>query len=1468
MSPDDRRTAPEVVLQRFEAIDGAPVRLSTEDLNYRELRDALWLANRIHPPLPGAARTVPGGSVSAAAAEEPADVDAEVVDEPDFESDEEVSSEFGPDDDAEPPFDIDSPEPPVNVPFEQWTLGPLTMTSTGEVMPVEHGTRAASGWPTMPAMPERRRISRALRPLSRRQPSRRHRIVDEEKTAIRAAQDGLWVPEWKGMPSRRFDVVLVVDSAVTDDLWQQTSREFRAVLEQQGAFRDLRVFTLDTGSPVLADLALRSEGGMRHDWRHVVEPMGTRLVIVLTDTVGKAWHSGAVGHALHGWAQTMPVAIVQTLSQHLWSWGGVTTRRMRLSAPRPGVPNRRLRVAGAALGKAVPVPVLAMSAEWMAGWARLIASPDGEWVETTATLVVPFTEPVPLDDGDEQLGARERVQRFRTYASSDGFHLAGLLAATPLSPPLMKLVQRVLLPDSDLSTLAEVLLGGLMRRVPESDPESAAVRYEFHDGVREELLATGRRVDTARVARILADYAGADIAVLRDLRTALDDPADAPGPVISPENLPYLRVQAAVLRALAGPYSWRGRELEHALRSSHQDVLGSTRTSLPVPRDEPTLAPDEDGNDRQVTSTEIQSNPAGSTGTPQGVARGVEDVASSGTHTTAGERRPVRQPQVWGPVPLRNPDFVGRDELLEELRKRLGESGTTAVLPEALHGMGGVGKSQTVVEYIHRHASEYEVVWWIPAEQDAQIKTSFVELAKRLGVATAGSADAAVPAVLEALRTFDPTKRWMLVFDNADRPQDVRDYFPAGSGHIVVTSRNSEWGRHARAVAVDLFTRAESIELLHRRGGDIDEVEADALAEALGDLPLAVEQAAAWRATTGMQVSEYLELLEQNRLELLNAGGSDDGQEPVVAAVWNVPLERLRKDHREALELLQVCAFFGPEPISQQLFRSVREAPVPEKLGQALRDPIKFGRAVRQISRYSLAKLDHRNNSLQLHRLVQTVLKNSLPPEDQEKMRHAVHVLLGHGDPGDPNSTDNWRRYAELLPHALVSRAIDDTDEWVQSLVDNLVQYLLNTGDFGGAQDIAADAVKARTEALGEAHPATLKMAQLHGVALRRLGRTAEASELNAHTRQLLVETLGEDHESMLEMLDSVAADRRNEGRFREELELQEEVYRQSKQVLGKEDPTTLRFAHNLGGSLRLMGEYQRAHNVDEANLRRRTAVLGAAHSHTQGSRNALCMDLRERGFYVEAAREQEQALSYQREVLGDNHPRVLGAQRNLSVALRKAGKHSRAKELAEDCLERYRRRNGDTDDDTITSLMNLSTDLRHLGDLDGAAEMARRAFLQFRNKDRRHPFTLVAALNLAVVHRLRDELEDALDLDQKAHEILTGMFDQDHPWTLVAATNLASDYAAQHEWEKAKELDEGTLERSTRVLGPEHPSTLAVALNLAIDRAALGDQTGAAKLHGETVALFRKALGDDHPATIAAAQYTRANCDTDTMQL
>ncbi len=159
-----------------------------------------------------------------------------------------------------------------------------------------------------------------------------------------------------------------------------------------------------------------------------------------------------------------------------------------------------------------------------------------------------------------------------------------------------------------------------------------------------------------------------------------------------------------------------------------------------------------------------------------------------------------------------------------------------------------------------------------------------------------------------------------------------------------------------------------------------------------------------------------------------------------MAAAWNVSLERLRRNHPAALQLLQVCAFFAPEPISRRLLSGVRDAPVPAELSAALSDPIKLSRAIREINRYALARINHNTNTIQLHRLVQRVLINQMSEPLKRQMREGAHRLLAKGDPGEPEASHQWQQYGDLLPHVLHSGAVRSTDPWVRQLVLNEVR--------------------------------------------------------------------------------------------------------------------------------------------------------------------------------------------------------------------------------------------------------------------------------------------------------------------------------------------------------------------------------------------------------------------------------------------
>jgi hypothetical protein len=231
------------------------------------------------------------------------------------------------------------------------------------------------------------------------------------------------------------------------------------------------------------------------------------------------------------------------------------------------------------------------------------------------------------------------------------------------------------------------------------------------------------------------------------------------------------------------------------------------------------------------------------------------------------KRFPGQSPEITN-LPARNPNFSGRGVLLEELHARLQAGSAAAVVPTgAVHGLGGVGKTQLALEFAHRFASDYDIAWWIHAAQPTSATAALAILAARIGVKEVADQQAMVTGLFDQLRQRD---RWLLVYDNAERPDRlVGSLPPGGGGQVLVTSRWSAWGRQATSLPVNVLARDESIAFLRKRTGTDDQAALDELAELLGDLPLALEEAAAYLEETRVGVDEYLELVRDRARECL-----------------------------------------------------------------------------------------------------------------------------------------------------------------------------------------------------------------------------------------------------------------------------------------------------------------------------------------------------------------------------------------------------------------------------------------------------------------------------------------------------------------------------------------------------------------------------------------------------------------------
>ncbi|WP_405365451.1 FxSxx-COOH system tetratricopeptide repeat protein [Kitasatospora sp. NBC_00039] len=1008
------------------------------------------------------------------------------------------------------------------------------------------------------------------------------------------------------------------------------------------------------------------------------------------------------------------------------------------------------------------------------------------------------------------------------------------------------------------------------------------------DRARRRLYAAYLRTGRSRSRQVYVSYAPGDrmwaewaaaalagfgyLASLHGAAAALD--AGPPGDSALPEAAGPLDGDGRVLVLLSPEYAAlpRGREIWRRLTSAEQDGGSAGLLALALAAPGEWLSGPFAGH-RVPELARGSAEPAETQlfellGPPPGAGRWLEADEEA---PPAPARFPSGRPDVANPPP-RLPAFTGRGRLLETLRD--GFTLSPAAEPmQVLYGIGGVGKSQTAVEYAHRFAPAYEVVWWVPAEEPAGIPQRLAELAPELGLDSGDDVALTARAVLDALGRGRPYRRWLLVFDNAEDPEQLAPWLPAGSadGHVLVTSRDRRWARHRGCTEVEVFDRAESIELVRRFNTGAGAADADRIAELLGDLPLAVGQAAAWLHETPMPAATYAELLDETLTDILDRSVQADAEySTVTAATWRIAGADLRRINAPAARLLEVCGFLGPDAIPIRLLYS---APVIEAVGLPPDTPdarLATGEILRTVNQFNLARYDQAGGTLSVHRITQALLRDQVAEPDRARVRAVVHRALTLADPGDPDVPANWPRYAELLPHLWPSGAAGSADPAVRRWIVGSVRYLWQRSLHGAARDLA-ERVLARWHEAGPAGPGhdggndvpTLLLRVELGNVQRLQGLAGEAYETDRDVLARLTAALGPDHPNTIAVANSLGGDLRHLGRYEEARALDRETLATAVRVLGPDHPRTLMSGNNLAVSQFLCGDFAEAVHGHREVLRRQRATLGADSPYTLFSAANLARDLGDAGRPQEALDLLEATVRGYAGLYGEDHHGLLRARGYLGAALRRLGRYEEALANDEDVHRRLLDRHGADHPGTAAAAANLAGSLAALGDTGRAVPPGEDAYRYCRTHlGAQHPTTLTTAGNLAVLLRRGGRTAEARQLSGEALSGLRTALGDHHPYVGIALLNRANGLALDGGPAAALPLEEEALALLAGRLGADHPDALAAASNLALTLAATGDHDRAARTAADALARARETLGEEHPVTVAIREGVRLDRD------
>ncbi|MEV5984784.1 FxSxx-COOH system tetratricopeptide repeat protein [Streptomyces sp. NPDC052051] len=820
-----------------------------------------------------------------------------------------------------------------------------------------------------------------------------------------------------------------------------------------------------------------------------------------------------------------------------------------------------------------------------------------------------------------------------------------------------------------------------------------------------------------------------------------------------------------------------------------------------------------------------------------------------------GPRFPDDPPEVWQ-APRRNRRFIGRTELLEKMYGAF-SAGRTEGAAVVLLGPGGFGKTQLALEYVHRFAGEYDIVWWVNAAQRVTAREQFAELASRLGLPDAGDLAATIKAVRRELdRTIRP---WLMVLDGAEDPDRVLDLLPEGRGHVLITTYRTDWGAHAETVTIPVFERQESVAFVGRRTARLSDEQAERLAEAVEDMPLLLDQTATWLdLNPAVPVDAYLRDIRDGRPDRFGVMAS--GQYPQSFEVaWAKLVNSLREGAESAWQLLNLLVCFSPDVVPVRLLQTARHGDLPPELAELVAEPSSWNTALRKLSEITSMRIEYEQNprmdtqtvgTLRMHRLFHRFVRSIQSPDDAARYSAAARRVLVSADPRDPASTANGARYAALIPHLEPSRALESPDDDVRELVLNCIEYLRMRGEYHDGWWLSRMAVENWSATATPTDRNVLVAVHQLANMLRRLGKYAEAESVGRDILQRLEAAGNTRPIELIRAKDGLGGTLMALARYDEAGALFEEAASIAAAELGDEHvPRTLALRSNLAVALGLQGHYADSLSLHLKVFEARVEVLGGKHPLTLNSALGTAWMLRLLGDYREALAIQGHNSRAHSQALGRHHSQTLLAEHNLALCARRVGDLQFAEAMMGAARRRLLGRRGPQHPESLMVTCDYAMLLRDLGRIEEARELAEFSAGQYAAQlGDHHPYAIGARDNVAVLLREAGEDREALELSCGVRAQMEEAVGADHPWAIGCAKNQVAALAADGDTEAAAALGRESAERAARTLSDAHILTISLRAGLAVDLAGLGEHEEAEALRRDAATRLTGLLGADHP--------------------